>query len=691
MKKRFFSILVVLAVFSTLMFTRKGLADGISIEMSDPLVTEGQEFPVELGINGDLSYAAVVLVYDSEKIEFLSCSGGAGNLTVDSSIKGIIALIDFYNPGSGSMFYVLTFKALSPGTAVINLTPNELVVNREDLTEQASIDNASIVISASQSTAETEPSTEPTEPSTDPTESSADPTDPVTPPTEPTEPSTDPTEPSTDPMEPSVDPTEPVTPPTEPPVQPTEPPTDPTEPVTEPPARLPSHDAAISTLVLRGGGSLSPAFNPETLRYRQEIPSDVSALSVEYSLREGHANAWFNRYLNSIPYGETDFYIHVTAEDGYTTREYHVTVVRPEPQSPGASQPAATLPVPVTTQPAATDPDDHTDPAGESTDPVEGSSEPAGEKEMILKKGSSLFKVLPIPREGGIPEGYVLREIKSAEGSFEALLPAGIKKASQYILYGVPMKLALPAGTGESTPVPQEDGEAAFYSYDLSQKSFQLLGSVVEPIPAESTEPSADESTEAPTEPSEEATTEAPAESTEGTAAPQVPTTIPTQPLTSPAPPETAAPDKGTLLSNAPWWTWLLAAGILGIGGFTMVKVLRGKDPEDEVPPPPKTDMQSRKTLREEERTAPHGEKKAETEKGEEFLDANHGALYHAAKESGSHWKVDLDRVLDEKLGMDHPQENPHDKWLEGEGDIFGTEELFKEEGLKDSRPEDHL
>lgn len=685
LKKTIGILLAIVLVFAGLM-SRPVKADGGSISFSPAEQTcrVGDTVTFTMAVSEPFS-AAQITLYFSSKLEFQSCSGPE---TYTGSSGGSIFVMTDFVDNMQTATYTLTFVAAEAGDAELGVGSCDLSDVSGEGIQVSTTGPAKVHISEK----ETEPSTEPTEPSTDPTESSADPTDPVTPPTEPTEPSTDPTEPSTDPTEPSVDPTEPVTPPTEPPVQPTEPPTDPTEPVTEPPARLPSHDAAISTLVLRGGGSLSPAFNPETLRYRQEIPSDVSALSVEYSLREGHANAWFNRYLNSIPYGETDFYIHVTAEDGYTTREYHVTVVRPEPQSPGASQPAATLPVPVTTQPAATDPDDHTDPAGESTDPVEGSSEPAGEKEMILKKGSSLFKVLPIPREGGIPEGYVLREIKSAEGSFEALLPAGIKKASQYILYGVPMKLALPAGTGESTPVPQEDGEAAFYSYDLSQKSFQLLGSVVEPIPAESTEPSADESTEAPTEPSEEATTEAPAESTEGTAAPQVPTTIPTQPLTSPAPPETAAPDKGTLLSNAPWWTWLLAAGILGIGGFTMVKVLRGKDPEDEVPLPPKTDMQSRKTLREEERTAPHGEKKAETEKGEEFLDANHGALYHAAKESGSHWEVeDLDRVLDEKLGMDHPQENPHDKWLEGEGDIFGTEELFKEEGLKDSRPEDHL
>ena len=52
----------------------------------------------------------------------------------------------------------------------------------------------------------------------------------------------------------------------------------------------------------------------------------------------------------------------------------------------------------------------------------------------------------------------------------------------------------------------------------------------------------------------------------------------------------------------------------------------------------------------------------------------------HAAATAADDFSVeDLDKVLEQKLDGVQTDVDPHENWLEGEGDLFGTEELFQD------------
>lgn len=631
----------------------------------------GDTVSIECSISTPVTGAQIGLSI-SDGLSFVSASG--------TGISGGPNPIVFLSDGAElkQVSFTITLSALSSGEKTIEVKSLKL----SDVDEQSIAGVTGTVATIIVSEKNTEP------PETDP------PTDP-------------PTDPSTEP--PTEPPTEaPTEPPTEAPTEPpTEAPTDepaPTEPPTEPSQRVPSSNALLSALSLAGGGSLSPAFDSNTFRYRLEIPTDVRSLQISYSLQDARANAWFNSYLRDIAYGETDFFIHVTAEDGKTVNEYHVTVYRPWPPQ-SSDQPAP----PVTaapTQPAPTEapteaPEETTEPAEESTDPAEESSDPAestevDEKDLLLSGLPLLFKILPIPKDDPLPAGYALREIKTADGNYEALLPAGVRKPTHYILYGVRMKEAEPGETTEApstaegetldpeaTEVPQlvEDGTPEFYVYDLEQKTLQRMGLVIEPT--------TEATTEAPTEPTTEATTEAPTEApTTLPATTAAPTTVETVP-----PPTDAPAPSRSVLGNIPWYIWLVAAGLLGVGGYAIAKVVGGKKDQDEEevkepkqPKEPKTHNGQAPVppavLQTEEMPQQPEEKEAVEDNS--FLDVGHEELGATLQAGPDAWTVeDLDKVLEQRVEEHHISADPKN-WIEGEGDLFGTEELFQDTKIED-------
>ena len=144
-----------------------------------------------------------------------------------------------------------------------------------------------------------------------------------------------------------------------------------TEPET---THAPSSEARLSALNFSGVGELSPAFNPDTYSYRLTVGGDVTGLNVRYSTKDENATAYFWPWIDgqmhdgeqkTIPYGETVFTIRVTAEDETTTRDYKVTIVRPEPetQPPETKKPEETTPeatTPEETTPEETTPEETT-------------------------------------------------------------------------------------------------------------------------------------------------------------------------------------------------------------------------------------------------------------------------------------------------------------------------------------------
>ncbi|MBQ6075940.1 MAG: cadherin-like beta sandwich domain-containing protein [Lachnospiraceae bacterium] len=420
----------------------------------------------------------------------------------------------------------------------------------------------------------------------------------------------------------------------------------PTEAPTE---RQPSHDAALYSLRLEGSGALSPAFDPEQLNYRQEIDPSVSALRLLYQPRDGGASAYSNILPDNIPYGETELVVHVTAEDGYTTRDYHVTIVRPYREDPTETDPEETEPE--STEPAT---EETTEP--ESTEPV---TEEPTEAPAILESLPLFFKVLPIPEDAEIPAGYVVKEMKTDDGApYEALVPESVRRPDHYVLYGVRMKEAdpeetEPAETGapaeedpsrdmdETAPPARilvEDGTPGFYLYDLKEGTLQRMGLLAEPETEAPTE--APETTEAPTEPPTE-----PATRPEPTA--PVPTETQQTP-TSAVPPTTEADRSGSGSGRIPWWIFAVIAVMAGAGAFAILALSRDK-----------------KRLQEELKT--HGTLSADEE--EAFLSMNSGSLYSVAKETNSPWTVeDLDPVLEEKF-KENEADAPAEELTEAESE----------------------
>ena len=116
-------------------------------------------------------------------------------------------------------------------------------------------------------------------------------------------------------------------------------------------SRAPSDDARLAALSL-SGRALSPAFDPDTYRYDLYVEHGTDSLIPSYRPADENAEAFYWPYLHSIPVGETEFTVRVTAENGYTTRDYTVLIHRaPAPTEPPTTAPPETAaPTQVPTQ-----------------------------------------------------------------------------------------------------------------------------------------------------------------------------------------------------------------------------------------------------------------------------------------------------------------------------------------------------
>ncbi|MBQ4425409.1 MAG: cadherin-like beta sandwich domain-containing protein [Lachnospiraceae bacterium] len=472
---------------------------------------------VSMTVEPEVSAIDIYLSYGTDLLQFSDCSGGTGNLVVQTS-NGKIRINDYAGNGTASLSYTLTFQALQGGSAVIGIDSAEVFDTLGDEMTLAVRGSSVVTI---QGSAPTEvPTTEP------PT----------------TEPPT--TEPPT---------TEPPT--TEAPT--TEPPTT-EEPTTEPPSTeapttaAPSSEKRLVSLVL-SPGTLSPAFNPDVYEYTLNVSADTTGLSLQFMPMDSKASAFYWPYVNEIPTGKTDFYVRVTAEDGVSRQDYHVQILRPEPET---AAPPATTETP-TEEPTTEEPtiepvteestEESTDESNEET-----TDEPSAP--VYLTSKTSWLLVLPLPEdsEPEIPAGYIPAERLDEEGSpYTVWIPEDSEEEDPpFLVYAVKVN-------EDNEPI----SEPALYVVDPSEDSLQRYGLIVpetteeetteEPTTEESTEETTEPTTEEETETLPEETTEAPAETTP---APQ--TEAPTQTPTS--------PEKGFPFGNVRFpWLLLLGMGLL--------------------------------------------------------------------------------------------------------------------------------
>jgi len=92
-----------------------------------------------------------------------------------------------------------------------------------------------------------------------------------------------------------------------------------------------SSDATLSSLTV-SKGTLTPAFDPNTLNYTVNVTNDVSSITIDATANYSAAKV-SGTGTYSLNVGNTIYPIKVTAEDGVTTETYNVTVICP----PGVS------------------------------------------------------------------------------------------------------------------------------------------------------------------------------------------------------------------------------------------------------------------------------------------------------------------------------------------------------------------
>ncbi|WP_230876085.1 MULTISPECIES: glycerophosphodiester phosphodiesterase family protein [Paenibacillus] len=119
-----------------------------------------------------------------------------------------------------------------------------------------------------------------------------------------------------------------------------------------------SHNADLAGLEV-SAGTLTPAFAPDTTAYQWTVGRSVSTIRVTPTA----ADAWATLKVNGVPtvsgavyeaalkYGTNRIAIQVTADDNTTTKEYVLSVLRPQPDdesSGGTSSPAPSAGAPST-------------------------------------------------------------------------------------------------------------------------------------------------------------------------------------------------------------------------------------------------------------------------------------------------------------------------------------------------------
>lgn len=131
MKKFFASKWIALVMALTLVLgltTLRGhAAQSCTVTFSDPTVTVGQTFTVNVKVTGAVAIATVKVNFDPTYLQFVSGDLGYGRC------EGTTVIMDKENMGSGNLSFSMTFKALKTGKTTINNYENFIVDSNEEL------------------------------------------------------------------------------------------------------------------------------------------------------------------------------------------------------------------------------------------------------------------------------------------------------------------------------------------------------------------------------------------------------------------------------------------------------------------------------------------------------------------------------------------------------------------------------
>ena len=130
MKKFFASKWIALVMALTLVLsltTPQGhAAQSCTVTFSDPTVTVGQTFTVNVRVTGAVAIATVKVNYDSSYLQYVSGDLGYGYPS------GNVIVMDKENAGTGNISFSMTFKALKAGKTTINNYENSIVDGNGD-------------------------------------------------------------------------------------------------------------------------------------------------------------------------------------------------------------------------------------------------------------------------------------------------------------------------------------------------------------------------------------------------------------------------------------------------------------------------------------------------------------------------------------------------------------------------------
>lgn len=117
------ALLLGIAVM-TAMLCLSADAASASLWFTDPTVTVGTNVTVVVDVKGeDIGGYQMRISYDKNYLDFLSCTGGSGNLACNSSQSGVLVVTDYMGSGSAAkMSFNLTFRTKKTGTT--KLTPS---------------------------------------------------------------------------------------------------------------------------------------------------------------------------------------------------------------------------------------------------------------------------------------------------------------------------------------------------------------------------------------------------------------------------------------------------------------------------------------------------------------------------------------------------------------------------------------
>ena len=105
---------------------RSQAAGSCVVTFSDPTVTVGQTFTVNVRVTGAVAIATVKVNYDSSYLQYISGDLGYGYPS------GNVIVMDKENTGTGNVSFSMTFKALKAGKTTINNYENSIVDSNGD-------------------------------------------------------------------------------------------------------------------------------------------------------------------------------------------------------------------------------------------------------------------------------------------------------------------------------------------------------------------------------------------------------------------------------------------------------------------------------------------------------------------------------------------------------------------------------